>query len=131
MALIEANRATPFQWGVHDCMRFACRVIEALTGVNRWPEIAGYRTRREASELLVRYGATDFVDAGDRFFNVPHTVWKRAHRGDIACGDPRGSGRSAWYPLGVVLGYEIAFLSTETGFRFAPLAHATCVWPIE
>lgn len=122
MDVIEAARARPYQLGEHDCFRVACQVIEALTGIDRWPEFFGYRTRREAMAKLAHYGST-FEKAGDWFFGVPHTDWKRAQRGDIACvedGDKH---------LGVVLGHEIAFLS-DSGLVFLPLTCATCVWHV-
>lgn len=124
-SLIESARPKVLEFGTWDCFKLTCAVIEALTGVDRWPEFA-YRTRREAIAKLRKHG--DFLPAFDWFFGSPHTHWKHARRGDIACGTE--SGRSIWRPFGVVVGADIVFLGKKRGITFAPINAATCVWRV-
>lgn len=80
---ITAARALPYELGTHDCFRFACAVIQALTGADRWPEFAGrYTTRREAMVAMAAYGS-NYTAAGTAFFGVEPVSWKMARRGDI------------------------------------------------
>ena len=124
-ALIEAARDRPYVLGEHDCFRVACAVIEALTGVDRWPEWAGrYSTKREALVLLAQYGSS-FEAAGDRFFDSPRMDWKLARRGDIvALATPDGEKH-----LGVVLDHRAAFLGVG-GLSWFPASAALCAWRI-
>jgi hypothetical protein len=122
-AVIEAARATPYALGGHDCFRLACRVLEALTGVDRWPEFAGYTTKREALELLAAHGHT-FEDAFDAFFACSRVHPLLARRGDIVALSAGGEKH-----LGVCLGHFVAALQPE-GLLFLPLGAALCCWRI-
>ena len=121
---IEAARHAPYALGEHDCFRLACRVIEALTGVDRWPQFAGYRTRRQALARIARHGAS-FEAAGDWFFGGLRLPALQARRGDIvALATPDGEKH-----LGVCVGGRVAFLS-EDGLMFLSLDRALCGWRV-
>jgi len=123
-AVIEAARAQPYVLGEHDCFRLACRVIEALTGVDRWPQFAGYKTKRGALAKLARYGSS-FEAAGDWFFGAPSVSVKQGRRGDIACLiDDAGEKH-----LAVVLDHRAACMKPE-GLMFVPLKRCACVWRV-
>jgi hypothetical protein len=83
MRVLRDARARPYVLGEHDCFRVACRVVEALTGVDRWPLFAGYATKREALAKIAAFGST-FEHAGDWFFGASsRTLVSHAQRGDI------------------------------------------------
>lgn len=121
-AVIEAVRYEPYQVGVHDCFRLTCRVIEALTGVDRWPQFAGYRTRWEALERMAEHGS-NFDDAADWFFGTERVAPGEARRGDIVMliEDTKH--------LGVCIGAHAAVI-TDAGLAFVPLEYAICAWRI-
>lgn len=121
---IEAARARPYELGVHDCFSFACHVIQALTGVDRWPEFAGYRTKREAMIKLAERGSS-FEAAGDWFFGAPRVGVKLARRGDICCF--RDALREKH--LGVCLGRRTAVLQTS-GLAFVETSECLCAWAV-
>lgn len=123
--VLEWARGRSYQLGEHDCFRVTCRVVEALTGVDRWPQFAGrYSTRRESLALLKQYGSS-FDAAFDWFFGVPHESWRMARRGDIVkCVDETGEAH-----LGVCTGGEIAVLR-EHGLTFEPLPAAHHCWRV-
>lgn len=123
-ALLEDARHTPYTLGVHDCFRLTCRVVEALTGVDRWPEFAGYKSEREALSALAAYGRT-FVEAGDRFFGHARLDPKLARRGDV-CAYLDTIGK--WH-LGICTGAHVALLAPE-GLMFEPLDVAQCCWRV-
>lgn len=122
--VIEDARHRHYKLGEHDCFRLACRVVEALTGIDRWPEFAGYTTKRQALQALAYYGHS-FVAAGDRFFGVEHQPIRMARRGDVMgyC-DLMGE----WH-LGICIGRNVALLD-EAGLAFMDLAVCSCCWRV-
>jgi len=120
---IEDARERPYQLGQHDCFRLACRVIEALTGVDRWPEFRGYATKREALALLARHGAT-FEDAFDWMLG-PRVGVPAARRGDLVCVQTDDGEKH----LGVVMGREAAFLA-PAGVIWVPVSACLCAWRV-
>jgi hypothetical protein len=121
---IEAARHKPYALGEHDCFRLACRVVEALTGVDRWPEFAGYTTRREAMRKLAQRGSS-FEAAGDWFFGAPAVNTRFARRGDICCVETVDGEKH----LGVCVGAEVALLA-EGGLIHTPLLTCLCAWRV-
>lgn len=122
--LIEDARERPYLLGQHDCFRLACRVIEALTGVDRWPEFSGYATRREALALLARHGSS-FEESFDWFTGGARIDVRQAQRGDLVAIQTVDGDKH----LGVVLGAEAAFLAPE-GLRWIPVLQCLCAWRI-
>lgn len=122
--VIEAARNQPYELGVHDCFRLACRSIEALTGVDRWPEFVGYTTKREALAKLAVHGST-FEDAGDWFFGGPRVRPLSARRGDI-CAYQTADGEKH---LGVCLGAAVAVMRPE-GLGFVRMDECLCAWRV-
>lgn len=123
--VFEWARSRPYVLGSHDCFRVTCRTVQALTGVDRWPEFEGrYTTKRESLALLARYGSS-FEAAFDWFFGVQRENPRLARRGDIVkCVDETGEAH-----LGVCCGAEVAVLR-EHGLSFAPLEAAHCCWRV-
>lgn len=123
-AVLAAASRKPYAIGEHDCFRVACQTVEALTGVDRWPEFAGYASRREAMRKLAEHGAS-FEAAGDWFFGAARVDVRLARRGDIAClATPDGEKH-----LGVVMGVETACLSDE-GLVQVPTLSCRCAWRV-
>lgn len=123
-AVLEAARHRPYVLGKHDCFRLACAAIEALTGEDRWPQFAGYHTRRQAMRRLAAHGRT-FQEAGDWFFGAPSVDVRQARRGDIvALKTPDGEKHA-----GVCNGAESAFLAPE-GLLWVPTRSALCCWRV-
>lgn len=123
-AVLVAARATPYVLGEHDCFRVACRAVEALTGVDRWPEFAGYRTRREALALLAAHGGS-FEAAMDWFFGVAHVSPRLARRGDI-CAVQTQDGEKH---LAVCTGARVE-MTAPHGLVQAGLLECLCAWRI-
>jgi hypothetical protein len=125
-ALLERARYEPYVLGEWDCFRLTCAVLEALTGVDRWPEFRGYRTKREALSAMARFGGS-FEDAGDRFFGAPRVTVACARRGDIvALRDAAGAKH-----LCVCVGVDVAGLR-EDGLEFVRLSSPDliCAWRV-
>lgn len=123
-ALIQGARGRAYELGEHDCFRLACAVVHALTGVDRWPEFSGYRSRREALLKIARHGRS-FEAAGDWFFGAPAVDTRHARRGDI-CALQTVDGEKH---LGVCLGAEVAMLAPE-GLVYTPTATCLCCWRV-
>ena len=124
-AVIEGARDKPYVLGQHDCFSVSCAAVEALTGVDRWPEWRGrYATKDQALRLLASR-ASSFEDAGDGFFGVPRVATAFARRGDIVALATADGAKH----LGVCLGSRAACLS-ESGLVFVPVANCLCAWRI-
>jgi len=121
--VVEEARHAPYALGTHDCFRLACRAVEALTGVDRWPEFAGYTTKREALALLARHGSS-FEDAFDHLAGERIEA-RLARRGDLVCVQTDDGEKH----LGVVTGREAAFLAPQ-GLIWVPLAACRCGWRV-
>jgi hypothetical protein len=122
--VIEEFRHRPYAIGETDCFRLTCRVVEALTGADRWPEFVGYTTERESLLVMARYGST-FEEAFDWFFGAPSVSVRLARRGDI-CHGPGASGEK---PLAVCLGAEVAGLGVG-GLTRVPLLSCHRAWRV-
>ena len=115
-AVIESARDEPYELGRHDCFRVVCAVIEALIGIDRWPEFSGYRSKREALVRIARHGAS-FEAAGDWFFGGPRVDLKHARRGDVVAVQTTDGEKH----LGVHLGDRVVLMA-PAGLLFLPLS---------
>lgn len=113
-----------YELGSRDCFRLTCLAVETLTGVDRWPEFAGYTTKREALKKLAQYGSS-FEAAGDWFFGQPRVNWRLARRGDIAALQTSDGEKH----LGVVKDHRMMLLS-HAGAIWLPLPAALCAWRV-
>lgn len=126
-AAIEAARGQPYRLGEHDCFRFACRVVEALTGVDLWPPFAGrYASQRQALKVIAEWGGT-FTEAFTAFFGSAPQRMAWARRGDIA--EVLDIEPPHLPHLGVVTGSQIAVL-LDTGLAFLPRSRGRHCWRI-
>lgn len=108
-AVLDAARVAIYALGQQDCFRLACASLEALTGVDRWPEFAGrYRTTREALKVILEHGAT-YTEAMTWFFGCEPEAMAWARRGDIA----EFVDESGVSYLGIVVGSHVAMLGDQ------------------
>jgi hypothetical protein len=125
--ILEDARTKPYELGSHDCFRVACRVVEALTGEDRWQEFSGrYKNKREALRLIAEYGSS-FISAFDWFFRASSVSVNEARRGDIvAIRTEDGE-----HHLGAVTldGTKAALLGTK-GLVYLPVSSCLCAWRI-
>jgi hypothetical protein len=123
--VLEAARTAPYVLGHHDCFRVACAAVEALTGINRWPEFSGrYRTKAEARRLMASYGRS-FDEVFGRIFDCEGVDPKLARNGDVVkYTDPEGEAH-----LGVCVGSHVAVLG-ESGLLFVPREDCGPCWRV-
>lgn len=123
-ALVDDVRDRQYVLGAHDCLRVACRAVEALTGRDLWPSLAGYHTRREALAVIGRYGRT-LADAVDCVLGVSRDAPLMARRGDVVLYADREP------HLGVCLG-PYAVVTVEAGLQSVRLNHpgVICCWRV-
>ena len=123
-AVLEAARHQPYVLGAHDCFRLACRVVDALVGLDHWPEFEGYTTRRQALARLAQHGSS-FEAAGNAFFGAPHVDVRLARRADICCVQTFDGEKH----LGVCLGAQVALLAPQ-GWIVANTLACLCAWRV-
>jgi cell wall-associated NlpC family hydrolase len=125
--IVEAAQDQPYQLGTHDCLKFSCACIEAMTGVDHWPAFAGlYGDKREALKLIAQFGRS-FADAVSGVLGKDPQPVLMAQRGDLMMyHDDSGD------HLGICCGATIAVLA-EDGLHHVPLTHhgLTASWRIE
>lgn len=116
-AQVAAAQAKPYEIGVHDCLRFSCQCIAAMTGVDFWPVFAGYTSRREAVEVLARHGQT-LQAAAAKVIGVAPAPVLAARRGDLLVYQDKYGEH-----FGVCTGSQVAVLGHK-GLEFVRLDHS-------
>lgn len=114
---VAAARHAPYRLGEHDCLRFSCRCVEAMTGVDYWPRFAGYRTHRQALVAIARIAPT-LGAAVTAVLGLPEQPPALARRGDLMLYQDAGGEH-----LGICVGGDVAVLGPE-GLAFVPIDHA-------
>jgi hypothetical protein len=123
-AVIEAARHAPYRLGEHDCLRVACQSVQALTGVDLWPQFAGYTTTRQALAKILEYGKT-LPEAVSFVLGVEPESPKLARRGDVCHYIDTED------HLGVCIGEHVAVLGPD-GIALVPITSdaVRCCWRI-
>lgn len=106
--------------GVHDCLRFTCLCIEAMTGTDLWPRFAGYTTLREAQATIQGIAPTLREAAAVVLGQQPEPV-TLARRGDVVVFDDTFGEH-----LGVCTGAHVAVLQRH-GLALIPTSHVGMV----
>lgn len=105
----------PYVLGQHDCLRFTCACIQAMTGEDYWPRFAGYTTKRQALKKIATIGGS-LGEAVSVVLGRPALPSKLcAQRGDIALYQDENGDH-----LSVCVGPTVAVL-TDTGLGFVRL----------
>lgn len=111
--VVEAARHAPYALGRHDCARFAGTCVAAVTGVDLWPQVGAYASRREAAQAIAAFGR-DLAAAVSRLLGVDLVAPVLARRGDVVLY------RDVEDHLGVCLGAQVAVLGPD-GMAFVPI----------
>ena len=119
-AYVAAHRATPFEWGVHDCCRFAAGAIQAITGTDPMAQFS-YTTEAEARALIESAGGIEALVTSVLGDPLPSVA--QAQRGDVLLADlPTPS-------IGTCLGATTAFVS-ERGLLLVRTNRARMAWRV-
>lgn len=113
---VAAARTAPYRLGRHDCLRFTCQCIAAMTGEDFWPRFSGYKTRRQALATIAKI-APSLAEAVTRVLGCAPLPPAAARRGDVLLYADDGGEH-----LGVCLGAEVAVLG-EAGLAWLRLDH--------
>ena len=114
-AVLADMQGKPSAMGEFDCAIFAGRVVEALTGEDRYQCVAGYKTKRQALTKIAEI-APSFAEAVSKVLEVQPMSPFAARRGDLVMmRDEIGQDH-----LGVVTGAMALFLA-EKGFVSVPI----------
>jgi hypothetical protein len=121
--VIEAARAAPFVWGVHDCSLFSADCVKAMTGEDRAEWRGKYKTARGAEKHIKRYGGMDAVAA--IVFGGEAIPPLMAQRGDgVLLETEHGP------CLGICLGADAVFVTLQDGLQFYPTARCSKAWRV-
>ncbi|MEG3640685.1 DUF6950 family protein [Magnetococcus sp. PR-3] len=119
-AYLHARNNTPFEWGFHDCVVFACGAVEVLTGVQITLPI--YADAKEAVVAIKAHGG--LMMAVNKALPDRQVPPFNAQRGDIVL-----YMQGPWPTLGVCAG-RVVFTPSEEGLRGVPLERAICAWRV-
>lgn len=111
---VTAAQEMPYSIGQHDCLRFACRAIQAMCGVDFWPRFAGYTTIRQAQDKISAIAPT-LKDAVCKVLGQSPLTPLQARRGDLVIFEDAGGQH-----IGVCTGAFIALLHRH-GLVMLPL----------
>jgi hypothetical protein len=114
-AVLVAAANKPYRLGSHDCLRLACRAVEALTGQDYWRDFSGrYCSQKGALRRIRMYGNT-LTDAVTAVLGINPMEPMMARRGDLLTyRDEKGE------HLGVCAGATVALMA-EGGVTFVAL----------
>ena len=121
---VEAARAKPFAWGLHDCPTFAFETRMILTGGE---DIAAlwrgrYTTALGGARVMRRLGWASLEDMGCALLGEPRPGVLLAQRGDIVLADT-GLG------FGICNGASAVGMA-PAGLVTVPLTSCRLTWPI-
>lgn len=123
-ACLAAARQQPFVWGQHDCVCFAARCVQAMTGCNPLQDLPAWASPLEARAVLRAEGGLQAAVTKRLRLPVPAVL---AMRGDVVLLPRRlGGGRTA---LGVCLGGQVVAAAVH-GLAVHSVGEALLAWPI-
>lgn len=118
---VESRRSAPFEYGTHDCCRFAAGAVIEMTG-HDYMAAFNYRSRLGAERLIRKAGTLDALV--NRTLGEPMHP-SQAGRGDVVIADlDRGA------TLGVCLGESCVFAADPAGLAFRPREAMRVAWRI-
>ncbi|MGM4981865.1 DUF6950 family protein [Rhizobium sp. 11_C7_N12_5] len=126
-AAVDEIKATPFEWGVHDCgPSFAGRLVLAVTGVDLAAQYAGSYSNEDEALAIVRHAG--FATLGEMVASMlPEIHPSQARIGDVAAikiDKPIG------HALGVVNGERILVLMPSGGVGTVALTSASMAFKV-
>jgi hypothetical protein len=124
---VDAIKATPFEWGVHDCgPGFAGRLVLAMTGVDMAAQYAGAYSNEQEALAIIR--GAGFSTLGEMVASMlPEIHPSQARIGDVAAikiDKPLG------HALGVVNGERIFVLMPTGGVGTVSLLSASMAFKV-
>lgn len=123
--ILESRAATPFQWGVQDCVTFAADVAQALTGVDLIARYRGtYDSEEGAAAIVGDIGLQAFLTVLMEENGAAECPLPFAQRGDWAL-VTLGNHLIA----GVVVGDTVAAPGLR-GLAHVPVSRAVAAWVI-
>lgn len=123
-AEIEAARGRPFSWADHNCGRWACDVLQAMTGHDLFAPFRRARTKRALYAAFRRVAGGGVEAAALRQFGAPLPTPLLARRGDPVLVDT-----DEGPAVGLCAGASCVFVS-ERGLVTLPLSAARLAWRI-
>jgi cell wall-associated NlpC family hydrolase len=116
-AVVASAQHQPYRLGQHDCLRFTCQCVGAVTGVDLWPQFAGYTSRLQALRTIAAI-APGLGQAVSVVLGMAPVAPLLARRGDVLLYTDAGGEH-----LGVCFGATAAVLGPQ-GLAHVPLDHA-------
>lgn len=118
---IASRRTMDFKWGENDCILFAAKGYEALTGIDYYSQYLPYKTEKKAREILKEHGGFEGIIGNH--IGPGHRNILKAKRGDVVllkmpdltCGLVDDSGQFVVAP-------------GKDGIKRVPLAKAWRIW---
>lgn len=120
---LDEKRNMPFKWGDNDCILFAAKGLEIITGEDYYSKYLPYNNEEEAKNILKKNGG--FAGIIKKSLGKPHDNYKKARRGDlvllkipnITCGIVDDSGKFIACP-------------SENGIVRYPISNAYKIWSV-
>lgn len=118
---VATRRKAPFEWGTHDCCRFASGAVEAITGVDFMHD---YHYSNEIGALRLIHDAGGLEVLVTRALGAPLPSVAQAKRGDVLLADLENGPT-----VGVSLGSTAAYAGA-IGLLYLPVMQARVAWRV-
>jgi hypothetical protein len=121
MAFIKSREKTSFEWGIHDCVLFACDCARAMTGADLAAKYRGYSTEEGAGAIIKEAGGLRSLVTA----NIgPEISPKMAKRGDWVMMEQDGG------PAVAVCVGVMAIAAGKKGLVMRRMTDAAAAWRI-
>lgn len=125
LQIIADAENVPYRLGEHDCLNVACAVVQARTGIDYWPQFAGYKTKRQALVTIARIAPT-LRGAVSKVLSTPELPPRMAQRGDLVLY------RDTDEHIGICLGRDVAVLGADGLQRISIMSDAlVAAWRVK
>ncbi len=128
---LEERRTMPFEWGTHDCCRFACTGLAAQGLTDPMAGVRAYKTARGATAAIKRLGDTldDAATALAAKAGLVEVAPAFAGRGCVVLGDIETPGGEIEPALGLVdMDGTQAQFAGEDGLVWRPIKDCRRAW---
>lgn len=127
-AAVNDARRRPFDWGIHDCVLWACEAVRSMTGVD-WADgwRGTYDDERSAARKMREIAGRGLPELAAKYaadFQCDEIPVKQAGRGDVVMVDT-----NLGPALGIVIDHRVAIAAPD-GLAFLPVNGALKAWRI-
>lgn len=128
-AAIDAARTRTFDYGDFDCWLFPADCVLAMTGIDYAAELRGYKSKKDAYEIIARYGSMEAMISALVGREPIHPA--HAKRGDVMIAEVDLAPGEVGLSGAICDGTKLWTPAIPRGLRSFPISAAKIAWSID